>query len=253
MATTYDFAGKRAVITGGASGFGRATAEKLADAGARVLVVDLDEAGAKEVADSLPGGLGRAAACDVTREADVAAYARAAVDEFGGIDFFFNNAGILGRSGSFFDVAEADFDQLFDVNVKGVFFGLRDVGRQMMAQGSGAIVNTASTAGLSGRGGPLYSTTKWAVIGLARSVARVLGPSGVRVNVVCPTATATKFGGWGRTEEEAAEFLSPQIAQIPLGRLGRPSDIASTVAWLFSEESSFVNGAVLPVDGGFTA
>jgi 3alpha(or 20beta)-hydroxysteroid dehydrogenase len=245
---TYDFTDRTAVVTGGASGLGRATAEKLAASGAQVVVVDRDAAGAAEVAAALPDGRGHAVTADVTSEDQVIGYVRAAVERLGRIDMFFNNAGTMGRSVPFLEATGADFDAIFDVNIKGVFLGLREVGKQMVRQGAGVVVNTASTAGLQGGGTPLYSSSKWAVVGLTRTVSRTLGPHGVRVNGICPTATPTALFG-----ELGEQVLQPQVARIPLGRLGRPDDIASAVGWLFSDDASFVNGSVIAVDGGFTA
>jgi NAD(P)-dependent dehydrogenase (short-subunit alcohol dehydrogenase family) len=251
VTTVRDLTGRTAVVTGGARGLGRAAAERLSAGGARVAIVDLDLAAATAVAGTLCEG-SLAIQADVAVESDVERYVATAADELGRIDMFFNNAGIMGATGDFFELSAADFDAVMGVNLRGVFLGLREVGRVMRGQGGGAIVNTASTAGLRGGGVPLYSTTKWGVVGLTRTVARLVGPEGIRVNAICPTSTPTDFFGPGG-EDRARLVLDGQIEQIPLRRLGAPRDTAAAVAWLLSDEAEFVTGTTLTVDGGFTA
>jgi 3alpha(or 20beta)-hydroxysteroid dehydrogenase len=236
-----------AVVTGGASGMGKEICRRLGEGGAQVVVVDINESAANQVARELPNAI--AVRADVTNEADTRAYAQAAVNKFGRIDLFSNNAGILGKPGPLVEASAADFDSVFGVNVRGAFFGLREVLRHMLAQGhGGAIVTTASIAGLRGVAGcSLYSASKFAVLGLTRSVAKEYGARGIRANAICPAATETAFSVM--TEATRAS----QAANIPLGRVATADDMARAVAWLLSDAAAFVNGAVLPVDGGQTA
>lgn len=252
MRIAYDYSGLAAVVTGGASGMGQATALRLAVAGARVAVVDIDGGLAQEVVDSLPEGHGLAIAADVSSELDVQRYLDEAVRAFGQVDLFFNNAGIRGRRAPLLEVTSEDFDAVFGTNVKGVLFGMRAVGAHMRVRGRGVIVNTASIAGLRAAGGEtgLYAATKWAVIGMTRTAARELGPHGIRVNAVCPGVTLTSFGRDGRTDRELRAALEPIVGSIPAGRIGDPDDVAGAVMWLFSDAASYVNGVALPVDGG---
>ncbi|MBW8268139.1 SDR family NAD(P)-dependent oxidoreductase [Caldovatus aquaticus] len=252
-----DFSGKVAVVTGGANGIGRAVALGFARGGAKVVVVDRDaEAGAALAAEI---GRGRAIFCaaDVTRAADVQGYVQAALDAFGAIDCFHNNAGIEGRIAPTAEYDEAVFDAVMAVNVKGVFLGLRHVLPVMIRQGRGAVVNTASIAGLVGTAGmPAYVASKHAVIGLTKVAAGEVGPLGIRVNAVCPGPIAT------RMVQDIARQVSPNnpesveeryAAAIPLRRYGTPEEVANVVLFLCSDLASNVTGAQYVVDGGRTS
>lgn len=176
-----------------------------------------------------------------------------AVEEFGKIDLFFNNAGLLGRPGPLIDSATEDFQLVFGVNTFGVYLGLREVGRQMVSQGiGGAIVCTASIAGLrSSPGVGLYSASKWAVLGLTRTAAKELAPVGIRVNAICPGVSSTNFGALGGPPAVADPTRAQtMIARIPLGRLAEADDQARAAIWLLSDAAAFVSGVMLPVDGG---
>jgi NAD(P)-dependent dehydrogenase (short-subunit alcohol dehydrogenase family) len=251
-----DFTGKVAVVTGGGNGIGRAVALGFAQRGAKVLVVDRDAEAAAAVAFEI----GKAAAyqaADVTRAAEVAAYVQAALDRFGRIDCFHNNAGIEGKVAHTAEYDEAMFDAVMAVNVKGVFLGLRHVLPVMLRQGSGAVVNTASIAGLVGTPGmPAYVASKHAVIGLTKVAAGEVGPQGIRVNAVCPGPIAT------RMIADIAKQVSPNhpesveanyTAGIPLRRYGTPEEVANTVLFLCSDLASNITGAQYVVDGGRTA
>jgi NAD(P)-dependent dehydrogenase (short-subunit alcohol dehydrogenase family) len=247
MKPAYDFNGKVAVVTGGGSGMGAASARLLAAAGASVVVVDINLAAAEAVAGELKQAV--AVRADVTSESDVVAYVRAAVDAFGGIDLFHNNAGVLGRPSRLSDATLADYQTIFGINFLGCFLGIREVSKQMTAQGrGGAIVNTASIAGL--RAVPnagLYSASKFALIGLTRTAAKELGAAGIRVNAICPGATPTGFSAM------SAETISNYSTMVPLGRLAIAADMADAAAWLLSDGAAFINGQVMAVDGGQTA
>ena len=251
--------GKAAVVTGGAGGIGSAVCRRLAEEGAKVTVVDLDEAAAKEVASSLgPGAIGVGA--DVATEEGTDAYVRAALGAFGRIDAFHNNAGIEGRVAPLVEAEVADFDRVVAVNVRGVFLGLRAVLRQMATQGGGAIVNTASVAGLRGAAtlGP-YVASKHAVVGLTRTAAAEAGPQGVRVNAVCPGLIDTRMlrsieearGPTAGADAGAAKAAS--VRRVPQARYGEPDEVAALVAWLLSEEAPYAHGGIYTLDGGLTA
>ena len=253
------FEGKVIVITGGAGGIGRAAAARFASEGARLVLVDLAAAGLKESLAQVEraGGEAITVEADVTRLAEVKRYAAAAVERFGGIDGFFNNAGILGAVSPLVDYPEEAFDRVLAVNVKAVWLGLKVVGPAIMARGGGAIVNTASTAGLRGSLNlAAYVASKHAVVGLTRVAAREFIARGVRVNAVCPAPIETPMVEGlesGLDPDDPALMRARMSALIPMGRYGRPEEVAARVAFLMSADASYVNGAAYPIDGGALA
>jgi NAD(P)-dependent dehydrogenase (short-subunit alcohol dehydrogenase family) len=248
--------GRVALITGGASGIGEATVRLFVEEGASVMLADIQDDRGRRLA----GELGSRAAylhTDVSREADV----QAAVDEtckrFGRLDCIFNNAGYAGVGGRIEDIPVEGFDETMGVLVRGVFLGIKHAARVMKKQGSGSIISTASVAGLrTGFGPHTYSAAKAAVIHLTHSVAMELGESGVRVNCICPGGIATPiFGKSMGLSPERAEEVIPLMKGVlenfqPIKRTGLPDDIARAALWLASDESGFVNGHALVVDGG---
>ena len=254
-----DFKGKVALITGASNGIGRATAIGFARNGARVVVVDRDAAGGEATAGVIrqQGGEALFVAADVTSSADVQAYVKAALDAYGRIDCFHNNAGIEGTWKHTAEYDEAMFDQVIAVNVKGVFLGLRHVLPVMLQQKAGAIVNTASVAGLVATPGmPAYVASKHAVIGLTKTAAGEVARSGVRVNAVCPGPVDTRMIHSLEQQLNPADPASVSRryqAAIPLGRYVVPDEIANTVLFLCSDLASAITGAQYVVDGGRTA
>ena len=251
-----DFSGKVGIVTGGANGIGAAVARGFVARGGKIVIVDRDAASGEALAASL-GASALFRTADVTKAADVAAYVKAAQDRFGAIDCFHNNAGIEGRVARIAEYDEAVFDQIMAVNVKGVFLGLRHVLPVMIAAGRGAVVNTASIAGLVGSPGmAVYSASKHAVNGLTKSVAGEVGPHGIRVNAVCPgfvkTGMQTREIEWeaklrGVTPERVVDDY---IAATPLGRLETPEDVADVVTFLCSDSARFMTGQGINVTGG---
>ena len=251
-----DFSGKVAVVTGGGNGIGRATALGFARLGAKVLVVDRDGDAAAAVARGI-GASAIAFAADVTSSAEVQAYVKAALDAFGAIDCFHNNAGIEGTVAPTHEYDEAMFDAVMSVNVKGVFLGLRHVIPVMLKQQHGAIVNTASVAGLvASPGMSAYVASKHAVIGLTKTAAGEVARSGVRVNAVCPGPIDT------RMIHSLENMLNPTDpssigdryqANIPIGRYGTAEEVANLVMFLCSDLAGNITGAQYVVDGGRTA
>jgi NAD(P)-dependent dehydrogenase (short-subunit alcohol dehydrogenase family) len=243
---------KVAVITGGASGIGAGTAEHFVREGARVVVADIQEEEGRAVAKSL-GDAGAFALTDVTREQDVQAAVELAVSHFGRLDIMFNNAGILGPKGSICECPAEELAVAVDVNLKGVFFGMKHAGRVLAEQGSGSILSTSSVAGTASGAGPhVYSTTKAAIIHLTRSVALELGERGVRVNCICPGGVPTPFVlAVAGAPPEAMEGIRKGMSRMqPLGRAGETIDIARAAVWLCSEEGDYVTGQAITVDGG---
>src|SRR6202140_43442 len=254
-----DFTGKVALITGAGNGIGRATALAFAKAGAKIVVVDRDTAGGEATVGILrqQGGEARFVAADVTKSSDVAAYVKAALDAFGRIGCFHNNAGI---EGALKHTAEYDggmFDQVIAVNVKGVFLGLRHVLPVMLQQKAGAIVNTASVAGLVATPGmPAYVASKHAVIGLTKTAAGEVARHGVRVNAVCPGPVDTRMIHSLEQQLNPADPASVARryqAAMPTGRYTTPDEIANVVLFLCSDLAGNITGAQYVGDGGRTA
>lgn len=244
--------GKVAIITGAASGFGAETARLYAKEGAKVVIVDLNLAGAVKVAEEI-GAAAVAIKCDVSKRADIDAAVNLALSKFGGVDIVVNNAGFTHKNQPFLNVDEATFDRCFDVNVKAIYHMINAVVPMMRAKKSGCIINVGSTAGIRPRPGlSWYNASKGAANLLSKSLAVELAPDNIRVNVICPvmgdTGMLGDFMGVPDTPENRAKF----IATIPMGRLSTPRDIANAAVFLASEEASFLTGVELPVDGGRT-
>lgn len=249
-------AGKAALVTGGASGIGRATALLLAREGAAVGIVDIDREGGESAAREIAAAGGRALfePADVTRSADCERAVGRVARELGGLHVLFNNAGIIRRS-TVVETSEADWDRILEVNVRSIFLLSRLAIPIMARAGGGSIVNTASNWGLvGGSRAAAYCASKGAVVLLTRAMAIDHGPQRIRVNCVCPGDTDTPMlRGEARMLGEPEERFLAESANCPLGRLGRPEDVARAVLYLASDASSFVTGAALVVDGGFTA
>jgi NAD(P)-dependent dehydrogenase (short-subunit alcohol dehydrogenase family) len=254
-----DFNGKVAVITGAGNGIGRQTALAFAARGAKVLCVDRDGPAAERTAGTIQqqGGQARAHAADVTKSAEAQAYVKAALDAYGRIDCFFNNAGIEGKVAPITEYDEAVFDQVIGVNVKGVFLGLRHVLQVMLKQKSGAIVNTASVAGLVGTPGiSAYVASKHAVIGLTKTAAGEVARAGVRVNAICPGPIDTRMIHALEAQINPADPASVGRRYqeiLPIGRYGTPEEVANVVLFLCSDLASNITGAQYVIDGGRTA
>lgn len=247
-------AGKVAIVTGGGSGIGAAIAQGLHAAGALVAIADISGK-EEEVAAELGDGA-IAVSTDVADDGAVAALVRRTVSEFGRLDALYNNAGIDGNLSALADYTLEEFDRVLAVNARAVFSGTRYALPVMVSQGCGSIVNTASVAGLIAFPGlSAYCASKAAVIGLTRSTAVEYGRSGVRCNAICPGVVKTTM--LTELEERHPDVLKALLhtteTTTPLGRLGLPMEIASVAVFLASDESTFLTGAVIPVDGGYTA
>ena len=251
---TTELRSKVAIVTGGTSGIGRNAAVLFAKAGAKVVVAGRREVEGKETIDLIrtAGGEGLFVKTDVSRAADVRALVQKTVENFGRLDIAFNNAGIEGSWSPIAEQSEEDWDSTIDINLKGVWLCLKYEIQQMLKQdGGGAIVNMASVAGFIGSAGAAtYCASKHGVMALTKSAALETARSGIRVNVVCPGVIETPMGErlWGAPE--AKKFA---LGLHPIGRFGRPEEIAAAVVWMCSDGASFMTGQSLVLDGGFLA
>jgi NAD(P)-dependent dehydrogenase (short-subunit alcohol dehydrogenase family) len=242
-----------ALVSGAGSGIGRATAKRFAADGAQVVAVDIDVDGGQETVSDIEAAGGEATfvEADVTDEGDIEEMVSVAVDSYGGLDCAFNNAGIEGTEAPASEQPMSNWEQVIDTNLKGVFLSMREEIPVLMENGGGAIVNTASIAGLRGfRNLSPYVASKHGVVGLTRTAALEFGGDGVRVNAVCPGVIETPMVA--RSREENPEAIEATVAATPADRLGQPEEIAAATTWLCSDEASFVTGESLVVDGGFT-
>jgi NAD(P)-dependent dehydrogenase (short-subunit alcohol dehydrogenase family) len=249
-----EFTGKVAFVTGAANGIGRAAALAFARVGASVVVADVSENGNQETARMIEniGGHTLAVTCDVTRTENVKAALDKTIETFGRLDFAFNNAGIEPRKPS----PTADYDleeweRIIDIDLRGVFICMKYEIPLMLRQGDGAIVNTSSGAGVIGiKGSPAYTAAKHGVIGLTRAAALDYAAQNIRVNAVCPGYIDTPM--MARFTGGTAEGLARVISEEPIGRIGRPEEIANAVVWLCSDAAGFVVGSAIVIDGGQT-
>ncbi len=247
------FAEKVAFVSGAAGGIGRETALAFAHEGASVVVADVDEQANTETARQIEAAGGRVVAvrCDVTRSQELEAAMEATVKAFGGLDVAFNNAGIEQPTAPAADISEDDWDRVIAINLRGVFLSMKHEIPLLLRRGGGAIVNTSSGAGVKGfAGGAAYGASKFGVIGVTKCTALDYASSGIRINAVCPGIVDTHM--IGRVFGDTTEGRQAVLDQEPIGRIGRPDEIAATVLWLCSEEASFAIGHAMVVDGGQT-
>jgi NAD(P)-dependent dehydrogenase (short-subunit alcohol dehydrogenase family) len=248
------FAGRTALVTGGASGIGRGVALAFAQAGANVVIADIDVEGGEALVRQIRQGGSRAlfVRTDVAWNEDVEALLKAIVDTFGRLDCAFNNAGVELEHQRLAESEEELFDRMIAINVKGVWLCMKHEIRQMLEQGGGTIVNAASVAGLVGAPKhSIYAASKHAVVGLTKSAAAEYGRKGIRINDVCPGVIRTAM--LDRALEREAGSEEAMVRLHPIGRLGEVDDVAAAVLWLCSDASAFVTGHSLAVDGAMTA
>jgi NAD(P)-dependent dehydrogenase (short-subunit alcohol dehydrogenase family) len=247
------FTGKVALITGGTSGIGRATAIAFAERGANVVVAGRREA---EGADSVAliekaGGTGLFVRTDVNDESEIEAMVAKALERFGRLDFAFNNAGVGGLGRATMTATGDIYDQIMNINVRGVFFSMKHQIPAILQSGGGAIVNNASVLALRpSANSPIYSASKAAVVGLTKSAALEFAPKGVRINAICPAIIETDMTELIRGDEQTRAYL---LSRHPVGRFGQSEEVAASVLYLCSPEASFITGIALPLDGGFAA
>ena len=245
--------GKVAFVTGAATGIGRATALAFARQGANVVAADLSEQGNQETARMIEevGGRALAVKCDVSRGNDVKAALDKAIEAFGRLDFAFNNAGVEQPITATADVTEEEWDRIIDIDLRSIFLCMKYEIPLMLKQGAGAIVNTSSGAGVKGFAGQAaYCAAKYGIVGLTKAAALDYAKTNIRVNAVCPGIINTPM--MDRFSGGTAEGRESVIAQEPVGRMGKPEEIAAAVVWLCSDAAAFVVGHAMVIDGGQT-
>ncbi|MFC2031272.1 SDR family oxidoreductase [Chloroflexota bacterium] len=248
------FEDRVALVTGAAAGIGRAAATAFAREGAKVVVSDVDVQGATETVQLIleNGGAATLVEADVSQASQVEALMAETVETYGRLDCAFNNAGIGGNLGATADCEEENWDRVIAINLKGVWLCMKYEIPQMIKQGGGAIVNTASAAGLVALPDlPAYTASKHGVVGLTRSAAFEYARIGIRINVVCPGTIRTAFSD--NMLADNPDLLEVWEAEHPIGRIGRPEEVAAAVLWLCSDAASFVTGHPLSVDGGLVS
>lgn len=255
---TKRLGGKAVTITGGANGLGLAAAQRVAAEGANLLLVDMNADGLAEAKQAIksahPGVRVETFTADVSKEDQVRAYVDKAIEAFGQIDGFFNNAGIEGKQNLTHEFGAEEFAKVVGVNLNGVFFGMQEVLKHMKQRGYGRIVNTASVGGIRGVGNQSgYAASKHGVVGLTRNSAREYGQDGISINAIAPGAIMTdmvekSLRQLGGDDWEAAgqEFVKAN----PTNRFGKPEEVGALVAFLLSDDAGFINGTVVPIDGG---
>ena len=255
------FTDRVVLITGGGSGLGRATAVRLASEGAKLALVDVSEEGLTAtktaVLDAAPSAEVVTVTADVSRQEDVDGYVEATLDAYGRIDGFFNNAGIEGRQNLTENFTKKEFERVVSINLTGVFLGLEAVLKVMREQGAGYVVNTASVGGIRGVGNQSgYAAAKHGVVGLTRNSAIEYGQYGVRINAIAPGAIWTPMveNSMKQIDPDNPRNAAEEFIQVnPTKRYGEAPEIASVVAFLLSEDASYINAAVVPIDGGQSA
>ena len=250
----FDFHDRVALVTGAASGIGRASALAFARAGAKVVVADITDSGGGETVDAIASSHGEAVfiKTDVTKTAEVSSLIEKIVSHFGRLDFAHNNAGTEGVIAFTHDCSEENWDATMNANLKGVWLCLKYELPPMLAQRFGVIVNTSSIAGLVGlKGSPAYAASKHGVIGLTKTAALEYAKTGIRINAVCPGLIRTPM--IERQIKDNPQKEAKLIAQQPFGRMGTPEEVAGTVLWLCSDAASYVTGTAVQVDGGLVA
>ena len=252
-ATNGNLTGKVAFLTGAASGIGRAAALTFAREGVNTAVADIDQHGNQETARMIEdlGGQALAVHCDVTRGEDVQAALNQTIEVFGHLDYAFNNAGAEQQPKPTADITEEEWDRIITINLRGVFLCMKYEIPLMLQHGGGSIVNTSSGAGIKVFGrGAAYAAAKHGVVGLTKDAALDYAATGIRINAICPGIIDTEM--MDRFTGDTAEGRDRVIAQEPIGRMGKPDEIAAAVLWLCSDAASFVTGHALVADGGQT-
>jgi 3-oxoacyl-[acyl-carrier protein] reductase len=244
---------KTVIVTGGASGFGEGMIRRFAEEGAKTVIADINDAAGEQLADEITGkGAGCLYVhCDVTSAENLTNLASVASGQFGSIDVMINNAGMPQTNQPMLNVDEATFDRIFEVNVKSIFLSAKAVVPVMREQGAGSIINTASTAGLRPRPGLVwYNASKGAVNTLTKAMAVELAPDQIRVNALCPVAGETPMLGAFMGGEVTSEMRDKFVSTVPMGRLSTPLDMANAALFFASDESAFITGVCMEVDGG---